>query len=132
REPDEGRQIRDLPLHAEDAVDDDHARGAARGALAEEARQTGQVAVIEPDDIPEGHPPAVHDARVIELVEVHAIAAADERVDDGEVALIARAEDERGLLADEAREARLEPLVQVEVAVQEAAARAHRPVADYR
>src|SRR5439155_13791932 len=75
------------------------------------------------------HLGAVHDGRVVELVEEHDVATPHEARDQAEVRLVPRREDEAGFLAEELRQLGLELLVQVERAVQEAAAGAARAVA---
>ena len=59
---------------------------------------------------------------MVELVEQDDLAAADQAGDEAEVGLVAGGEDEAGFLAEELGEVVLQLLVQVEGAVQEAAA----------
>ena len=59
---------------------------------------------------------------MVEAVEEHVIAAAEQRRERAEAGLIAGGEDERRLLAEERGEPRLELVVEIERAVEETAA----------
>jgi hypothetical protein len=85
--------------------------------------------VVEPHRLAVGHLGAVDDRGVVQLVEDDEVAAADEARDRPEVGLVAGREDEAGFLAQELRQVRLEPFMQVEGPVQEPAAGAARAVA---
>ena len=76
-----------------------------------------------------GHLGAVHDGRMVELVQEDHVAAADQTRDQAEVRLIAGREDEAGFLTEEFRQLQLELLVQIEGAVEEPAAGAPRAIA---
>jgi hypothetical protein len=65
---------------------------------------------------------------VIELVEVHQVAAADEPADEAQIGLVAGREDQAVLLAQEQRQRGLELAMEVEGAVQEPAPGAARTV----
>ena len=86
------------------------------------AAQIVDVVVAELADVAEGEPRAVDDAGVVLLVEVDRVALADEAGDHAEVHLEAGGEDERGVLSHELGQPLLELDVEVERAVQEAAA----------
>src|SRR5256885_1715723 len=107
------RHVGDVSLHREDAVDDDHDARPDR-ALTESALEACQVAVVEPLGLTVGQLRAVHDRRVIELVEEHDVAPAHEPGDHAEVRLVAGRKDETGLFPEELGQLGLEPAVQLE------------------
>ncbi len=121
RDLEQVRDVGDVPFHRVDTVHDDHAAGPG-GHLLQPALQPRQVAVIEAHRLAVGHLGAVHDGRVVELVEEHHVPPAHQPRDEPQVGLIAGREDEAGLLAEELGQLPLESFVQVERPVQEAAA----------
>src|SRR5207245_9322803 len=86
-----------------------------------------EVPMLEPLVLTLGQLRAVHDRRVIELVEEHDVAPAHEPGDHAEVRLVAGRKDETGLFPEELGQLGLEPAVQLERPVEEAAARAPGP-----
>ena len=88
------------------------------------ALQRTQVAMRKAVHRAEREACAVHDAGMVQLVREKVVVTADQRGDHAEVRLETRREDQRRLLVHEPGEALLQLLVQVQRAVQEAAARA--------
>ena len=130
RQLDELRQGRDVALHREHAVDgDQRAALLARTGARAPASRSRDVVVAEAHRLAERQRAAVDDRGVVELVDEDGVVAADQALDDAEVGLVAGREDERGLVPHEFGEVGLELLVQVERAVQEAAAGAAGAVA---
>ena len=127
RHPHQGRDVGDVAFHRVHAVHDNH--GALAGPVAlHAALEVGQVAVVEPFRLPVRQLGPIHDRRVVELVEVHHLAPADEPGDQAQIGRVSGREDETGLLAEELGESVLELLVQIERAVQKPAAGAARAI----
>ncbi len=128
RELEEVGHVGDVALHAEDAIHDDHHPRLGRATRFQEPTEPGQLSVVEPEGLPEREPRAVHDARMVQLVQEDAVVPPAQGRDDAQVRLIAGAEDESRLHPRELREPALQLLVEVQIAVQEAAARVGRAV----
>jgi hypothetical protein len=77
-EVDDLRQIDNVPIHAEDGVDDDQSGAAARGLL-QPRFQVLHVVVAKADKIGAGQQTAVDDAGMVELVAEDRVVASDER-----------------------------------------------------
>ncbi len=86
------------------------------------ALEVGQVAVVEALGLRVRQLGAVHDRGVIELVEVDGLTPTDQAGDQAKVGGVAGGEDQTGFLAEELSQRALELLVEVERAVEEAAA----------
>src|SRR5207249_2560356 len=115
RQGDERREWCPIAVHGEDRIGHDEPPRALRGG-GEQALEDRDVAVGIDVDGGSREPAAVDDARVVERVAVHVIAATYERRDGPDVRLIAGGEEERGRRALEGRELGLDLGVQVEVA----------------
>ena len=96
----EVRQVGDVAFHRVDAVHDDH-RAPGTVLAPEQPLQPREVAVVEPHHVAERQLRAVHDGRVIELVEVDDVAAPHQAGDQPEVRLVAGREHQGGFLARE-------------------------------
>jgi len=107
-------------------VDDDHDARPDRHLL-ELALEPRHVPMVEAHGFAVGQLRAVHDGRVIELVEEHDVAPTHEAGDQAEVRLIAGREDEACFFAEELRQLGLEPAVQLQCPVEKPAAGAAGP-----
>ncbi len=125
---DDARQVGDVALHAEDAVDDDELAGPGieRG---EQPLEVLHVVVAVLVDGRERQAAGVDDAGVDHAVDEDVVALPGDRGDDAEVGLVARAEGQGGLAVQELGQPLLELLVEVDRAGQEARAAGPDPVA---
>ena len=113
------REIDDVAVHAEDGIRD-HERARPLGGLGQRAVDGSGVVVRDPDQFGAGEQASVHNAGVVELVADDDVAAADHGRNNGDVGDIPAAVGHRGRCADKRCDPRLEPVVQVGVAGQQA------------
>src|SRR5207247_9448659 len=101
---------------------DDEIRGPASGYPMQAPHRAGRLAVLETDCGSKRHLRDVDERCMVELVEEHHIGTADEARNHAEIGLIAGREDEARFLVEELCQLGFELFVEIEGAVEEAAA----------
>ena len=127
-ELDDRRQVADVALHREDAVDDDEHPAAVARRTVEHLLQLVHLVVPEWAKLGAGESAAVEDGSVVGRVADHRVPRPEDRADAAQVRLIAGAEDDRILGVHELGELALEIDVEGDRAVQKPRAREARPV----
>jgi hypothetical protein len=116
----------DVAVHGEDAVGDN--QGATTLRLAQAPGQVLDVGVAVDEGLGAREAATVDDAGVVELIGEHHLAAPGQRRDRARVRQVARAEQERGVVALEGGQAFFQPAVELHVARDQAGGtRAHSP-----
>ena len=125
---DQLRQLDNVAIHGEDPVGDNEFAGIIR-AVGQLLLQNTQILVWIATHRSVGQTGTVNQTRVVELIEVQIVAAADQAGHHAQIGLVAGAEDQGGFFIEEAGQAILDLFVQVERAVQKTAAGTAAPVA---
>ena len=116
---DDPRQVGDVALHREDAVDDDEDAAAVVARALEHLLELVEAAVAERAQLRARQQAAVEDRGVVAGVGDHGVARAEERAERADVGLVAGREDDRLLGAHPLGELGLELEVQVDRAVEQ-------------